>query len=45
MDNLQALCRGCHIKKTAGENQRELTPAELRWREAAGGNAGAPILE
>ena len=32
MGNLQALCRGCHIKKTAGENQRELTPAELRWR-------------
>ena len=25
MDNLQALCRSCHIAKTARENQRELT--------------------
>ena len=31
--NLQALCRGCHIRKTRRENRRELTPAEIRWRE------------
>ena len=32
-DNLQVLCRDCHIAKTAGENRRPLTPAELAWRE------------
>ena len=35
--NLQALCRGCHVRKTAAENEaaraRKMTPAELRWRE------------
>ena len=30
--NLQALCRGCHIQKTAAENRREPTPAEAAWR-------------
>ena len=25
-DNLQALCRGCHVAKTAAENRRPLTP-------------------
>ena len=33
-NGLQALCRGCHIEKTARENRRrEPTPAEGRWRE------------
>ena len=31
-DNLQALCRSCHIAKTARENRREPTPAEAAWR-------------
>ena len=29
---LQTLCRACHIAKTAHENRRPLTPAELAWR-------------
>ena len=29
LDNLQALCRGCHVAKTATENRREIDPA---WR-------------
>ena len=33
LDGLQVLCRSCHIKKTARENRRPLTPAELAWRE------------
>ena len=32
LGNLQTLCRGCHISKSAKENRRQLTPAELRWR-------------
>ena len=28
MGNLQALCRGCHIRKTRGENRRPRSPAE-----------------
>ena len=32
INGLQALCRVCHIEKTAAENRRELTPAELAWR-------------
>ena len=32
MANLQALCRRCHIGKTAGENRRPPTPAEVAWR-------------
>ncbi len=31
-DNLQTLCRSCHIAKTARENRRPMTPAESRWR-------------
>ena len=31
--NLQVLCRGCHIRKTARENRREPTPAEAAWRD------------
>ena len=33
INGLQALCRTCHIEKTAHENRRPLTPAELAWRE------------
>ena len=33
INGLQALCRVCHIEKTAAENRRELTPAEAAWRE------------
>lgn len=33
LDNLQVLCRGCHIRKTARENRREPTPAEAAWRK------------
>ena len=29
----QALCRRCHVAKTAAENRREPTPAEAAWRE------------
>lgn len=32
-NGLQTLCRSCHIAKTAGENRRDPTPAELAWRE------------
>ena len=32
MDNLQSLCRGCHIAKTAAENERELSPESAAWR-------------
>ena len=32
LDNLQVLCRDCHIRKTAAENRRELTPAEAAWQ-------------
>ena len=34
LDNLQALCRGCHIAKTAAENRRQPTAAEKAWRRA-----------
>ena len=30
-NNLQTLCRSCHIEKTRGENRREPTPAEAAW--------------
>ena len=33
INGLQVLCRACHIEKTARENRRPLTPAELAWRE------------
>ena len=35
LDNLQALCggrNGCHARKTAGENRRQLTADETAWR-------------
>ena len=31
MDNLQTLCRGCHIEKTRAENRRPPTPQEAEW--------------
>ncbi len=33
LDNLQTLCRPCHIEKTRAENRRELTPEEKAWRQ------------
>ena len=35
--NLQTLCRGCHVAKTAAENRRPLTPAEAEWRVLVAG--------
>ena len=32
-NGLQTLCRTDHITKTAAENRRALTPAELAWQE------------
>ena len=32
-NGLQTMCRGCHVAKTAAENRRALTPAELAWQE------------
>ena len=37
VDNLQTLCRGCHIRKTAGENQAAAArrfPQSARWKRA-----------
>lgn len=31
LGNLQAVCRGCHIRKTARENRRE-GASQQRWR-------------
>ena len=46
LDNLQTLCRGCHVRKTAAENEaariRKMTPAELRWRELVGAMLARP---
>ena len=33
VNGLQTVCRSCHIAKTARENRRPLTPAEMAWRE------------
>ena len=33
VNGLETICRECHIEKTARENKRELTPAEIAWRE------------
>ena len=35
-NGLQTLCRSCHVAKTATENRRPPTPAELAWRELVG---------
>ena len=43
--NLQTLCRGCHIEKTRGENERH-DPARDAWRKPRGGafiDACAPV--
>ena len=31
-NGLQALCRSCHVAKTATENRRPQTPDEMAWR-------------
>ena len=31
-DNLQVLCRGCHIRKTRKESKRVLGPKATAWR-------------
>ena len=33
INGLQTLCRSCHIAKTARDNRRPPTPAELAWRD------------
>ena len=33
LENLQALCRRCHIEKTAAENRRQQTEAAKAWAE------------
>ncbi len=33
LDNLEAICRGCHIEITSKDNRRELTPGEDAWHE------------
>ena len=38
LGNLQALCRGCHIGKSAGERRRALTDAEARWDALVAGD-------
>ena len=30
--NVQALCRACHIVKTAAENRRQPTPESEAWQ-------------
>lgn len=32
-ENLEVLCRGCHIDHHRGDSRRPLTPAEARWQE------------
>ena len=34
-DNLQTLCRTCHVAKTRAETRRPDTPAEAAWRAFA----------
>ena len=31
LDNLETLCRGCHVIISAADNRRKLTPAEEAW--------------
>lgn len=33
MGNLQTLCRGCHIEKTAAENRHQPAPDRQAWIE------------
>ena len=39
LDNLQALCRACHIRKTAGENLRQTRLPWLRFRDELRGQS------
>ena len=32
MDNLQSLCRGCHVAKTRGENSRPVSAEQREWQ-------------
>ena len=32
IDNLQALCRCCHVAKTIAENRKPLAPEVLAWK-------------
>ena len=32
LDNLQTLCRACHVAKSRAENRRPPTEAEAAWR-------------
>ena len=43
MDNLQSLCRGCHVEKTRqeAENRRELPPGGRAWRALVRSMAGS----
>ena len=36
LNNLQSLCRRCHIEKPRAENRRPPTPAEAAWRRLVG---------
>lgn len=36
LDNLQALCRGCHIAKTQTENAQKKSPQQQRWGDMVG---------
>ena len=33
LDNLQCLCRSCHIAKTARERRKPDTPIQAEWRK------------
>ena len=37
MDNLQTLCRDCHISKTADENRKPESQERRRWRAVVAG--------
>jgi len=43
-DGCQALCRPCHIAKTAAENRRPLTAGERAWRELVAEIMSGPAL-
>ena len=35
-NNLQAICRACHMAKTANENGKPISPERLAWRRLVG---------
>ena len=44
LDNLQALCRGCHVSKTARERrQKHETPERAEWLDFLKENQHAPV--